>query len=152
MNRVRVLVGTQKGAFILSSDARRDRWDVSGPHFAGWDVVHFKGSPVQPNRLYAAATSVRSGQQIQRSDNGGLTWEAIEDVFTADGEYARIAHLEPSLFDGDVVYAGVDDIALYRSVDGARTWEDSRDCARGPRRRRGSPKKAPVCTRSCSIP
>src|SRR6202007_1395203 len=74
MSKVRVLVGTRKGAFILSSDGKRDKWDVSGPHFAGWEMYHLKGSPADPNRIYASQTSGWFGQIIQRSDDGGKTW------------------------------------------------------------------------------
>ncbi len=74
MSGARVLVGTRKGAFILTSDAKRQRWDVSGPHFAGWEIYHVKGSPADPNRLYASQTSGWFGQIIQRSDDGGKTW------------------------------------------------------------------------------
>jgi hypothetical protein len=45
---VRVLVGTRKGAFVLSSDGARRDWDISGPHFAGWEIYHLKGSPRTP--------------------------------------------------------------------------------------------------------
>ena len=75
MSKVRVLVGTRKGAFFLTSDGKRERWDVSGPHFAGWEIYHLKGSPVDPNRLYASQTSGWFGQVIQRSSDGGKTWE-----------------------------------------------------------------------------
>jgi hypothetical protein len=74
MSKVRVLVGTRKGAFLLSSDGKREKWDVSGPHFAGWEIYHVKGSPADPNRLYASQTSGWFGQVIQRSDDGGKTW------------------------------------------------------------------------------
>jgi photosystem II stability/assembly factor-like uncharacterized protein len=74
MSKVRVLVGTRKGAFILSSDGKRDKWEVSGPHFAGWEIYHMKGSPVDPDRLYVSQTSGWFGQIIQRSDDGGRTW------------------------------------------------------------------------------
>jgi photosystem II stability/assembly factor-like uncharacterized protein len=74
MSKVRVLVGTHKGAFILTSDGKRDQWEVSGPHFAGWEMYHLKGSPVDPNRIYASQTSGWFGQIIQRSDDGGKTW------------------------------------------------------------------------------
>ncbi|MGA2299313.1 MAG: exo-alpha-sialidase [Candidatus Acidiferrum sp.] len=74
MSKVRVLVGTRKGAFLLSSDGNRKKWDVSGPHFAGWEVYHVKGSPADPNRLYASQTSGWFGQVIQRSEDGGKTW------------------------------------------------------------------------------
>ena len=74
MSSVRVLVGTRKGAFILTSDGKRKNWDVSGPHFSGWEMYHLKGSPVDPNRIYASQTSGWFGQLIQRSDDGGKTW------------------------------------------------------------------------------
>ncbi|MGA2459007.1 MAG: exo-alpha-sialidase [Terriglobales bacterium] len=74
MSKVRVLVGTRKGAFILESDGKREKWDVSGPHFAGWEMYHLKGSPADPNRIYASQTSGWFGQLIQRSDDGGKTW------------------------------------------------------------------------------
>ncbi len=74
MSKVRVLVGTRKGAFILESDGKREKWDVNGPHFAGWEMYHLKGSPADPNRIYASQTSGWFGQIIQRSDDGGKTW------------------------------------------------------------------------------
>jgi photosystem II stability/assembly factor-like uncharacterized protein len=74
MSKVRVLVGTRKGAFILESDGKREKWNVSGPHFAGWEIYHLKGSPVDPNRIYASQSSGWFGQIIQRSDDGGKTW------------------------------------------------------------------------------
>jgi BNR/Asp-box repeat protein len=74
MSNVRVLVGTKKGAFILTADGKRKRWKVNGPHFAGWEMYHLKGSPVEPNRIYASQTSSWFGQIIQRSDNSGKTW------------------------------------------------------------------------------
>src|ERR687887_2820712 len=75
MSAVRALVGTRKGAFILTSDAKRERWDISGPHFAGWEIYHFKGSHADPNRLYVSQSSGWFGQIIQRSNDGGKTWE-----------------------------------------------------------------------------
>jgi photosystem II stability/assembly factor-like uncharacterized protein len=89
MSQVRVLVGTKKGAFVLSSDGKRQRWDVSGPFFAGWEVYHLKGSPVDPNRIYASQTSGWFGQIIQRSNDGGKTWEPPgtppDELTTPDG-------------------------------------------------------------------
>ena len=74
MSGVRVLVGTRKGAFFLSADGTRKKWDVSGPHFAGWEIYHLKGSQIEPNRIYASQSSSWFGQIIQRSDDGGKTW------------------------------------------------------------------------------
>ena len=139
MSGVRVLVGTRKGAFVLSSDGKRERWDVSGPHFAGWEVYHVKGSPADPDRLYASQCSSWSGQVIQRSDDGGMTWEPAGNKFTYDGvpgthqwydgtphpwEFERVWHLEPSLDDPDTVYAGVEDAGLFRSADGGQQWQE----------------------------
>src|SRR5512134_2414578 len=139
MSRVRVLVGTRKGAFVLASDAKRERWDISGPHFGGWEVYHVKGSPVNPDRLYASQSTGWHGQVMQRSDDGGRTWTPMDNTFTYDGvpgthqwydgtphpwEFKRVWHLEPSLTDPDTVYAGVEDAALFRSTDAGQTWQE----------------------------
>jgi len=139
MSGVRVLVGTRKGAFILTSDAQRKQWDISGPHFAGWEIYHIKGSSVNPDRLYASQTSGWFGQVIQRSDDGGQTWAPAGNEFAYDGvpgthqwydgtqhpwEFKRVWYLEPSLTDAETVYAGVEDAALFRSSDGGQTWQE----------------------------
>lgn len=139
MSRVRVLVGTRKGAFVLTSDGTRKDWDVSGPHFAGWEIYHVKGSPVDPNRLYASQSGGWFGQLIQRSDDGGSSWQPVGNDFAYDGvpgthqwydgtphpwEFARVWHLEPGLTDPDTVYAGVEDAALFRSTDGGQQWQE----------------------------
>ncbi len=139
MSTIRVLVGTRKGAFILTSDAKREQWSTSGPYFGGWEIYHLKGSSVDPNRLYASQSNDWFGQQIQRSNDGGKTWEPVGNAFVYDGspgthqwydgtphpwEFARVWHLEPSLKDPDTVYAGVEDAALFRSTDGGMTWQD----------------------------
>ncbi|HEY0869105.1 MAG TPA: exo-alpha-sialidase, partial [Acidothermaceae bacterium] len=86
MGGVRVLVGTRKGAFILSADADRRAWQVTGPHFPGWEIYHVAGSPADPSRLYASQSSGWSGQLIQRSDDGGSTWQAMGNNFAYDGD------------------------------------------------------------------
>ena len=139
MSGVRVLVGTRKGAFILTSDGRRARWDVSGPHFAGWEIYHMKASPADANRIYASQSSGWFGQIMQRSDDGGKSWEPVGNDFTYDGvpgthmwydgsqhpwEFKRVWHIEPSLTNPDVVFAGVEDAALFKSTDGGTTWHE----------------------------
>jgi photosystem II stability/assembly factor-like uncharacterized protein len=74
MASVRVLVGTRKGAFVLTSDAKRQKWSTSGPFFGGWEIYHLKGSPIDPDRIYCSQSSGWFGQIIQRSDDGGKTW------------------------------------------------------------------------------
>ena len=161
MSGVRVLVGTRKGAFVLTSDGKRDKWDISGPHFAGWEIYHVKGSPADPNRIYASQSSGWFGQIIQVSNDAGKTWQtpggglkqgepgqmpsSESNKFKYDAspetgapltthqwydgtqhpwEFKRVWHLEPSLTDPDTVYAGVEDAALFRSTDGAKSWHE----------------------------
>ncbi len=139
MSSVRVLVGTRKGAFILTSDGARKNWRVDGPLFAGWEIYHVKGSPVDPQRIFASQTSGWFGQVIQRSSDGGATWDPVGNEFAYDGvpgthqwydgtphpwEFARVWHLEPSLHDPETIYAGVEDAALFRSSDAGATWQE----------------------------
>ncbi len=139
MKGVRVLVGTKKGAFILTSGKKRQSWKIDGPHFAGWEIYHMTGSPADPNRLYASQTSSWFGQVIQRSSDGGKTWETVGNEFKYKGEpgqhqwydgslrpweFKRVWHLEPSLDDPDEVYAGVEDAALFHTKNGGKSWQE----------------------------
>ena len=139
MAEVRVLVGTRKGAFVLTADGARKDWLVDGPHFAGLEVYHVAGSPAAPDRVWAAPSTSWFGQQVHRSDDGGRSWTAVGSDFTYAGvpgthqwydgtphpwEFARVWHLEPSATDPDTVLAGVEDAALFRSVDGGSTWSE----------------------------
>lgn len=139
MSAVRVLVGTRKGAFILSADGRRRDWVVNGPFFAGWEIYHLKGSPADPDRLWASQSSSWFGQQIQRSDDGGATWQPVGNEFAFAGvpgdhlwydgtprpwAFTRIWHLEPPRDDPDTVWAGAEDAALFRSADGGMSWTE----------------------------
>jgi len=154
MSKVRILVGTKKGAFILTSDGARKNWKISEPHFMGWEIYHMKGSPADPNRIYCSQTSGWFGQIMQRSDDGGKTWNTPgggggvspqgmpvgeSNKFVYDGEvgkhlwydgtphpweFKRVWHLEPSLTDADACYAGVEDAALFKTTDGGHTWKE----------------------------
>jgi len=139
MSQVRVLVGTRKGAFVLSSDGKREKWEVSGPHFAGWEIYHVKGSPADPNRIYVSQSTGWHGQLIQRSNDGGKTFEPVDNKFAYssvpgthqwyDGtphpwEFKRVWHLEPSLTDPDKVYAGIEDAAIFQTSDGGKSWSE----------------------------
>ena len=139
MSRVRVLVGTKKGAFILESDGKRDKWAINGPHFAGWEIYHMKGSPADPNRIYASQSSGWFGQVMQRSSDGGKTWETVGNKFVYEGvpgthqwydgtphpwEFKRVWHVEPSLTNPDAAYAGIEDAAIFQTTDGGQTWQE----------------------------
>jgi hypothetical protein len=139
MSSVRVLVGTKKGAFILTADGKRQNWTVNGPHFPGWEIYHLKGSPADPDRLYASQNTGWFGQLMQRSKDGGATWEPVDNKFVYEGttgthqwydgtphpwEFKRVWHVEPSLSDPDTVYAGVEDAAMFRTTDGGTSWHE----------------------------
>jgi photosystem II stability/assembly factor-like uncharacterized protein len=122
MSGVRLLVGTRKGAFVLTSDGKREKWDVSGPHFAGWEIYHVKGSPVDPNRLYASQSSSWFGQIIQRSDDGGKTWV---QPGTAPGEPTTTPDGTPIPESNKFVYDGVP--GTHQWYDGTQhPWEFKR--------------------------
>lgn len=139
MSQIRVLVGTKKGAFILTSDEKRQNWEVNGPLFGGLEIYHMKGSPVNPDRIYASQAGDWFGQVMHRSDDGGKTWETVGNEFAYEGEvgthawydgtphpweFKRVWHLEPSPTDVDTVYAGVEDAAIFKSTDGGTTWKE----------------------------
>src|SRR5437868_5133982 len=111
MSGIRVLVGTRKGGFVLTSDAKRKDWKVDGPHFAGWEIYHMKGSPVDPDRIYASQTSAWFGQIIQRSSDGGKTWEtpgsSPEDLKGPDG-----------------MPKGESNMFVYDGIPGTHMWYD----------------------------
>ncbi len=156
MSKIRLLVGTKKGAFILTADGARQDWEIAGPYFAGWEIYHLKGSPAEPNRLYASQSSGWFGQIIQRSDDGGKSWNTPgsnpQELRSSDGfpkgesnkfayegeagthkwydgsqhpwEFKRVWHIEPSLADPDTAYAGVEDAAIFKTIDGGQTWKE----------------------------
>src|SRR5207253_176747 len=131
MSKVRVLVGTRKGAFILTADGKRQNWEVSGPHFAGWELYHLKGSPVNPNRVYASQTSGWFGQIIQRSDDGGKNWHELPGLRGhgtgpkwqpgAGGMCLHTIILDPS--NPDRIYIAISAAGAFRTDDGGKTWK-----------------------------
>jgi len=139
MSSVRVLVGTRKGAFILTSDGARRDWKIEGPLFTGWEIYHVAASPADPDRLWASQSRGWFGQQVQRSDDGGTSWQPVDNEFAYAGDpgdhlwydgtprpwaFTRIWHFEPSLTDPDTVWAGAEDAALFRSTDAGASWTE----------------------------
>ena len=136
MSKVRVLVGTRKGAFILTSDAKRERWNVAGPHFGGWEMYHLKGSPAEPNRIYASdrqAGLASLSSALTMAAKPGSRWATSSCYLgTISGMTARFTpgnsngsgYLVRLLTDPDTVYAGVEDAALFRSTDAGQNWQE----------------------------
>ena len=127
MSTIRLLIGTKKGAFILTSDGRRKQWTVDGPHFGGWELYHLKGSPADPDRIYASQTSSWFGQVIQRSDDGGRTWNPPgtkpEDLMGVDG----MPKGESNMFLYDASEKTGRPLTTHQHYDGSqRPWEFKR--------------------------
>jgi photosystem II stability/assembly factor-like uncharacterized protein len=126
MSSVRVLVGTKKGAFILSSDGKRKQWEVNGPHFAGWEMYHVKGSPVDPNRIYASQTSGWFGQIVQRSDDGGKTWHQ-PGLKSGEPEMPTFPSKAPNRFVYDQSESSGKPLTTHQWYDGTQhPWEFKR--------------------------
>jgi len=145
--KVRVLVGTRKGAFIFSSDKDRKKWDVSELMFKGWNVFHMVMDP-RDKRLYAAVTHFVYGATVQYSDDFGATWTqspasptfsrpsasgrpsgSVEEL-VAGGTPAKaeqvlaVWNIEPGRADEPgVLYAGVQPAALFKSTDRGESWQ-----------------------------
>ena len=125
MSKVRVLVGTRKGAFILTSDGKREKWEVNGPHFAGWEIYHMKGSPADPNRIYASQSSGWFGQVIQRSDDGGKTWH--QPGTPAGGEAPAAGSMPKSESNKFIYDTGAKPLTTHQWYDGTQhPWEFKR--------------------------
>ena len=166
MSSVRVLVGTHKGAFVLTSDGARKHWKVQGPYFGGWEVYHVTASPADPTvstRRSRAAGSARSSSARTTAGRRGRRWGTSSSTtarwartsgttaLRSSWEFSRVWHLEPSLTDPDTIYAGIQDAALFRSTDGGQSWAE----LSGLRHHQtsASGRRAPAgcaCTRSCS--
>jgi photosystem II stability/assembly factor-like uncharacterized protein len=166
MTGVRVLVGTAKGAFVLTADGHRDDWKVDGPHFGGWEVYHLTGAPSAPDRLYASQSTGWFGQILQRSDDAGATWNPVGNDFDYEGEtgthqwydgtphpweFARVWHLEVAPDDPDTVYAGAEDAALFRSTDGGRSWDELPGLRTHPTGPNWQPGAGGMCTHTVLI-
>ncbi|HEU5352772.1 MAG TPA: exo-alpha-sialidase [Terracidiphilus sp.] len=124
MSKVRVLVGTRKGAFLLTADGKRDKWEVSGPHFAGWEIYHMKGSPVDPDRIWVSQTSSWFGQLLQRSTDGGKTWH---QPGVTDEKPIQFPNKAPNRFLYDTTDASGAPLTTHQWYDGTQhPWEFKR--------------------------
>jgi len=159
--KVRLLIGTRKGGFIFTSGAGRSRWKITGPLFAGWEVFHIQGSSSDPDRLYASLWTPWTGPVIQRSTDGGLTWHTVGNQFlykppttfhkdfsreAKPWTFRRVWHLKSSLDDtGERVLAGIEDAALFQSLDGGASWEEVHSLRLHPTNRLWEPGGGGLC-------
>src|ERR1700674_767365 len=144
-SRIRVLVGTRKGAFVFTSDARRRSWKHDGPHFAGQSVYHFLGDARDGRpALFAAVSSNWFGSDIHRSYDQGRKWQPTRGGlrFAEDSGLSTkcVWHIRPGRQEEPgVVYAGVDPAGLFKSADGGESWSEVPGLNRHPTRSRWTP-------------
>jgi len=126
---VLVLVGTAKGLFALRSGDRRERFELTGPSFAGEEVyatcIDLRGAGP---RLLCGSVSNHWGPVLRRSDDLGTSWTEAQTAALAfpagsGAALARVWQLTPGPVDQpEVVYAGVEPAALFRSDDGGGSF------------------------------
>ena len=145
---VLVLVGTMKGAFFLRS-RDRDRWDVSGPHFAGHTVyaLAYDGRGGR-RRLWAADHSHHWGAVLRSSDDLGNTWSNPEraTIKFPDDTKGELKQIWQIALDGaDTIYAGVEPGALFVSSDAGQSFELVRGLWNHPHRAQWMPGGGGLC-------
>ena len=142
MPTVKLLVGTTKGAFVLSSEDRQ-AWRVSGPHCGGWTINHVVGD-ADSGRIWAGGGGDFTGAGVWMSEDGGAHWELTRltsggvdewaksdpkfaasmgvtgEALRFDREFAQIWSLG---YSHDVLYAGTKPASLLKSTDDGATWE-----------------------------
>ncbi len=117
---VRLMVGTGKGGFWVSSDDRR-AWKVSGPFFKGWKVT--AGVRLADGRYMAAVASDIYGPALHVSRDG-VDWEQLPNgPAYPDGSDRRLRQVWTLRENRGVVYAGVQDAGLFTSSDGGESWD-----------------------------
>ncbi len=144
--KVLLAIGTRKGLWLATSDRRRTRWELSGPHHPMTAVyaVAIDTRRATP-RLLASVTSEHFGPTVAVSDDLGASWQEPEHApvaFPADvgatlGRVWQLA-LGP-VSEPEVVYAGVEPSAVFRSEDGGRSYELVRGLWDHPHRERWQP-------------
>ena len=145
-----ILVGTRKGLFVLKGDETRRKWEFEGPHLSGWDVFH---AMKHDGSLYAAANHGVYGATVQRSDDGGKTWERSEALgLPEDTELTleKTWHVEPGT-NGNTLWLGGAPGVLFRSDDRGESWEPVMSLIQHPTRERWNPGAGGMCTHSIQV-
>ncbi len=147
-----LMVGTQKGAFLIWSDASRSKWRIDGPHFPGESVYALALDQRGGRRRTLAATrSFHWGSVLHSSDDFGRTWTEPDshNVKFPEGLDASLVQIWQILpgrkSEPDVIYAGVEPAALFESRDAGNSWDLSRGLYDNPDRPRWQPGGGGLC-------
>ena len=157
-----VLVGTRKGAFVLTGDESRRQWQISGPFNPGTDVFHLVYDDRNGGIIYSASNSMWFGPQVEFSPDLGKTWEQaeVQPRFNNKPEYAehdgdtvsRIWHIEPGRAEEPgTLFAGVQPAALFKSTDGGATWLEVEGLGKHPTRSEWMPGFGGLCLHSIAL-
>lgn len=156
MSTVALLVGTRKGAYVLEADDERTEWSVRGPFLAGWDVANLHYDARGEPALFAGVGHFVYGPTIHRAPEIGAEFEQVPDppVFPEDGdaELNQVWTIAPGPADSPaVLYAGVDDAALFVSRDRGDSWTELSGLSTHPTRAEWFPGKGGLCLHSIRL-
>ena len=146
-NRVSVLVGTSKGAFILDGDTARRDWRLRGPLCDGWPVNDISVEP-GTGALLAAGSSPWFGPAVWRSDDHGATWTHSSEGLSYGDDGPKVTRIWNVTAARGTVYAGVEPAGLFRSADGGRTWQHVEGLTNHPSRPEWQPGNGGLCLHS----
>ena len=144
-----ILVGTRKGLFVLRGDEDRRNWTVEEPSLSGWEVFH---ATEHDGTLFAAANNFVYGATVQRSSDGGKTWERSDGLGVPEDTGLTLEktwHVEPG--HGDTLWLGAAPGLLFRSDDRGETWEPVMSLIQHETRERWNPGAGGMCTHSIQI-
>ena len=143
---VTILVGTTKGAFMISSRSDRKGWTVKGPFCDGWPINHIIGDPAT-RLLWAGGGGEWHGAGVWRSEDLGATWDVakltkgqIDDWAANDPQLAamtnwtsrplrfadQFSQIWSLCYAHGTLYAGTKPARLLLSRDGGKNWEEVR--------------------------
>jgi photosystem II stability/assembly factor-like uncharacterized protein len=150
---VLILAGTRKGLFKLSSDDGRRDWKLEGPYLTGWDVFHATVDP-RDGTLYACTNNFVYGATVQRSSDGGETWQRAEEIGLPEevGKLEKVWHLEPGLpSEPGTLWLGGAPGALLRSDDGGVSWQTVPGLTQHATREHWNPGAGGMCCHSIQL-
>ncbi len=160
-SKIRILVGTRKGSFVVVGDRGRKRWKVVARGQEMNDVYHVVADPRHPGQLYSAANNTFWGPELHKSTNWGKTWKEITTPMSpprkdrkSDGPdepskavpIKNLWHIEPGHWrEPDTVFLGADPHFLFRSDDLGKTWTPNEAINNHPGRKDWSPGAGGAC-------
>jgi hypothetical protein len=163
--KMRLMIGTRKGAYILESDTQRKKWKLASRFQTGWEVFHVRGDPRHPGDVYACVNAWLWGPALYRSHDWGKSWDEVgtpmlgatttrqprfdsanPDAPPPTYPVANLWHLEPGHpSEPETLFLGIDPYSLHRSDDRATTWQPVSGLNDHPTKSKWSPGNGGPC-------